>query len=265
MRSFPPKFPVRVALPALMLCAVVLAEASAQERSADSHPFPFALNVWYQFDVVGAELNGSERFRFVDATRSDGPAMYRLESILSLKRRDGAYRKHETSLTFTETGRPESYHGNSDALFPDSPADTGAQTFSFKFLAAEKAVHARIDHSEKPMHEVMVLNVPQRTFALDRQCFSHFALLVALNNIGPNSRKAKMEVFSLSEGRRMVVTLGYEATQKRSLAGSVVSLVKVRPIVDKVFIGTFLVRQSDRTLIYHASQDGGVRVALKLE
>ena len=264
MHTLSPKWSAKVALPAALLCVVVLAKAYAQDKPADSAPFPFALNVWYEFNVAGADLSGNERFQFVDATRSDERPLYRLESVLSLKRRDGAYRKHETSLTFTAKGTPVSYYGKSDALFPDSPGDTGAQTFSFDFLSAERAVHVKIDHSERPRYRSKVFDVPRETFALDRQCFSHFALLVACNAIEPNSRKAKMDVFSLSECRPMKVTLEYKGTEKTNLAGSAVDLVKVRVLVNKIPIGTFLVRQSDRTLIYHTSQDGGVRVALKL-
>jgi len=264
MHTLSPKWSARVALAALLVCAVVLARVSAQEKPADSAPFPFALNVWYEFNIAGADLSGSERFRLVDATRSDEVRRYRLESVLSLKRLDGAYREHETALTFTGRGAPVSYRGKSDALFPNSPGDTGAQTFSFDFLSAERTVRVEIDHTERPRYELKVFNVPRRTFALDRQCFSHFALLVAFNALGPSSRKASMDVFSLSECRPMKVTLEYKGTEKRSLAGSAVDLVKVKVLVDKIPIGTFVVRQSDRTLIYHTSQDGGVRVALKL-
>lgn len=265
MRRLFPEWLSRFAVPASLVCVAIVATASAQDTPARSARFGFTLNVWYEFDVAGADLAGGERFRFVDATRSDGRVLYRLESVLSLKRRDGAYRNHETSLTFTANGTSVSYSGKSDAYYPDSPGDTGSQTFSFEFVSAKKMVRVRIDHSRRPRFRSEVFDLPQRTFALDRQCFSHLALLVAYNAIDSNSRKAKMDVFSLSEGRPMTVTLEYEGMQKRNLAGSAVDLVKVRPLVDNVFIGTFLVRQSDRALVYHTSQDGAVRVALKLD
>ena len=135
MYAFPLKRLVRIALGTLAVCAIASGRASGQDGSAAPAPFPFALDTWYEFNVAGGDLAGYERFRFVDATRSDERVLYRLDSVLSLKRRDGAYREHETSLVFTAKGVPVKYRGKSDAYFPDSPGDTGTQTFLFEFLS----------------------------------------------------------------------------------------------------------------------------------
>ena len=251
----------------LVLTVGIGAAAVSPARAADETPtwLPFELNRWYEYSVTGLETDGVERFRVIDATGSDGRRRYQLQSVLHLKQTDGAYRRHETYYTFEADGGAVAYRGESDTYMPGSPLETGERTFSFAFDPAGETVAVRIKHTDWPAYEARVFHVPRRTFALDRHCFSHVALVLALAQVDATPRKKKLDVFTFADGRLARLVLECRGTAMRQIAGRAVELIKIRPLVNNLFIGTCWVRQSDRLLLFHSNERRSVTVTLQVE
>ena len=248
-----------------MAIGIAAAVWSPVRAAADAGAWlPFELDRWYEYVVTGLDTDGVERFKVIDATGSDGRQRYQLQSVLHLKQTDGAYRRHETYYTFDADGGALAYRGESDTLKPDSPLDTGKRSFSFTFEPADESVLVKIKHTDWPAYEARVFRVPRGTFALDRHCFSHVALMMALKKADPKPHKRAFDVFTFGDGRLSRVVLEYRGAALRQIAGRAMELVKIRPLVNNLFIGTCWVRQSDRLLLFHSNERRSVTVTLQM-